>query len=262
MAPACRSCRALRRSGWPNAGAVRGKQRAHGWSKHAALAGELLGDYPVGITEAIKAAVCAGAAPADLGRALAYGAALRWLASATPMSTPTGSRRTTSSPTPTLSARCSGKSGPRPLITSRRRGCPARCDGPLSHALSQCAASPHSWRGGRPARRPARRRGDAPAALLDAFDRQRQVDLAARLVARHFRRGHSPQALIATLAHAVLREDAGFHAYQMLEAESGNSRCGATVMRAGTSSLRSLAISPPIRRPNARRCRRRTSPAA
>jgi hypothetical protein len=30
--------------------------------------------------------------------------------------------------------------------------------------------------------------------------------------------GHSPQALIATLAHAVLREDAGFHAYQMLEA--------------------------------------------
>jgi ParB-like chromosome segregation protein Spo0J len=56
------------------------------------------------------------------------------------------------------------------------------------------------------------------AALLDAFDRQRQVDLAARLVARHLTLGHSPQALIATLALAVLREDAGFHAYQMLEA--------------------------------------------
>ena len=55
-------------------------------------------------------------------------------------------------------------------------------------------------------------------ALLDAFDRQQQVDLAARLVARHLTLGHSPQALIATLAHAVLREDAGFHAYQMLEA--------------------------------------------
>jgi hypothetical protein len=50
-------------------------------------------------------------------------------------------------------------------------------------------------------------------ALLDAFDRQRQVDLAARLVARHLTLGHSPQALIATLAHAVLREDPGFHAY-------------------------------------------------
>jgi len=38
------------------------------------------------------------------------------------------------------------------------------------------------------------------------------------LVARHLTLGHSPQTLIATLAHAVLREDAGFHAYQMLEA--------------------------------------------
>jgi hypothetical protein len=56
------------------------------------------------------------------------------------------------------------------------------------------------------------------AALLDAFDRQRQVDLAARLVARHLTLGHSPQSLIATLARALLREDAGFHAYQVLEA--------------------------------------------
>ena len=56
------------------------------------------------------------------------------------------------------------------------------------------------------------------AALLDAFDRQRQVDLAASLVARHLTLGYSPQALIATLARAVLREDAGFHAYQTLEA--------------------------------------------
>jgi hypothetical protein len=55
-------------------------------------------------------------------------------------------------------------------------------------------------------------------ALLDVFDRQHQVDLAARLVARHLMLGHSPQTLIATLARAVLREDAGFHSYQMLEA--------------------------------------------
>ena len=56
------------------------------------------------------------------------------------------------------------------------------------------------------------------AALLDTFDRQRQIDAAARLVARHLTLGHSPDALIATLAQALLREDAGFHAYQMLEA--------------------------------------------
>ena len=59
---------------------------------------------------------------------------------------------------------------------------------------------------------------DIRAALLDAFDRQQQVDAAARLVARHLILGHPPETLIATLAHALLREDAGFHAYQMLEA--------------------------------------------
>jgi hypothetical protein len=55
-------------------------------------------------------------------------------------------------------------------------------------------------------------------ALPDALDRQQQVDLAARLVARHLTLGHSLRALIVTLARAVLREDAGFHAYLMLEA--------------------------------------------
>ena len=56
------------------------------------------------------------------------------------------------------------------------------------------------------------------SALLDSFDRRHQVELAARLVARHLRLGHPPDLLITTLAAAVLREDAGFHAYQMLEA--------------------------------------------
>jgi hypothetical protein len=41
---------------------------------------------------------------------------------------------------------------------------------------------------------------------------------AARLVARYLVLGHHPDALIATLSHAVLREDAGFHTFQMLEA--------------------------------------------
>src|SRR5262249_44654529 len=49
----------------------------HGWSDHAALARELLGDDPVNIVDALKAAIHAGAAPADLSRSLAYGAALR-----------------------------------------------------------------------------------------------------------------------------------------------------------------------------------------
>jgi hypothetical protein len=34
----------------------------------------------------------------------------------------------------------------------------------------------------------------------------------------HVKLGHSPQTLVATFTRLVLREDAGFHAYQMLEA--------------------------------------------
>ena len=50
---------------------------AHGCLDHAALARELLGDDPAGIVDALKAAIRTGAAPADLGRSLAYAAALR-----------------------------------------------------------------------------------------------------------------------------------------------------------------------------------------
>jgi nitrite reductase/ring-hydroxylating ferredoxin subunit len=52
-------------------------QGMHGWSDHLALAHELLGDDPVEIIAALKAAIRAGVSPADLSRSLAYGAALR-----------------------------------------------------------------------------------------------------------------------------------------------------------------------------------------
>ena len=44
------------------------------------------------------------------------------------------------------------------------------------------------------------------------------MKLAGRLVARYLGQGHPAEALVATLARAVLREDAGFHTCQMLEA--------------------------------------------
>jgi hypothetical protein len=51
--------------------------RVHGWSDHTALARELLGDDPAMIISALKSAIRAGAALPDLGRSLAYAAALR-----------------------------------------------------------------------------------------------------------------------------------------------------------------------------------------
>lgn len=193
---------------------------AHGWSDHAALARELLGDDPAAIVDALKAAIRAGAAPADLGRSLAYGAALRvarfgnanehadwetahhvftYANAVHQMLKRIGTDQTDGR----LAAVRGVLHGAMALYLTRFLNVPpARIPGEDGEQLDDLPADAEMIR----------------AALLDAFDRQRQVDLVARLVARHLRLGHSPEALIAILAHAVLREDAGFHAYQMLEA--------------------------------------------
>ena len=191
-----------------------------GWSDHAALAEELLGDDPARIVDALKAAIRAGATLADLGRSLAYGAALRvarfgnanehadwetahhvftYANAVDQMLKRIGTANTDSHVTAVRGV----LHGAMALYLARYLNVPpARIPGEGGEQLDDLPADT----------------GMIRAALLDAFDRQRQVDLAARLVARHLMLGHSPQALIATLARAVLREDAGFHAYQILEA--------------------------------------------
>jgi nitrite reductase/ring-hydroxylating ferredoxin subunit len=190
------------------------------WSNHAALTRELLGDDPAKIIAALKAAIRAGAAPADLGRSLAYGAALRvarfgnanehadW-ETAHHVFTHANAvhqmlRRIGSADIDShVTAVRAIMHGAMALYLARYLNVPpARIPGEGSDQFDDLPADMETIR----------------AALLDAFDRQRQVDLAARLVARHLTLGHSPQALIATLALALLREDAGFHAYQMLDA--------------------------------------------
>jgi hypothetical protein len=50
---------------------------ASDWSDPVTLSDRLLGDNPLEIIDALMAAARDGASPADLGRALAYAAALR-----------------------------------------------------------------------------------------------------------------------------------------------------------------------------------------
>jgi nitrite reductase/ring-hydroxylating ferredoxin subunit len=193
---------------------------ARSWSEHAALAGELLGDDPVRIVDALKAAIRAGAAPVDLSRSLAYAAALRiarfgnanehadwetahhvftYANALHQMLRRIGTARTDER----VTAMRGVLHGTMALYLTRYLNVPpTRMPGEGNEQLDDLPAGVERIR----------------ASLLDAFDRQRQVDLAARLVAQHLNLDHSPQMLIATLAHAVLREDAGFHAYQMLEA--------------------------------------------
>jgi hypothetical protein len=60
--------------------------------------------------------------------------------------------------------------------------------------------------------------GELRDAFLSALDRQGAVKTAGHLVARYLTLGHAVEPLITTLTRAVLREDAQFHTYQMLEA--------------------------------------------
>ncbi|MBV9971065.1 MAG: Rieske (2Fe-2S) protein, partial [Xanthobacteraceae bacterium] len=196
------------------------RARRNGWRDHAPLAAELLADDPTTIVDALVAAIRDGAAPADLGRSLAYAAALRVARFGNANEHSDWETAHHVFTYANAVHQMLGRIGPA-NIDSYAAPVRAILHGAMALYLARYLNVP-------PARIPGERGeplDDLPikaeairAALLDAFDRQRQVDLAARLVARHLTLGHAPQAIIATLARAVLREDSGFHAYQMLEA--------------------------------------------
>jgi len=207
------------------------------WSDHTTLAERLLAAEPGDAIEALKAAARTGASPADLGKALAYAAALRVARFGTANehgdwetahhvftyanALHQALKRIGKSPGDTVEAARGLLHGAMALHLARYLNVPpAALPGENGDPLDALPASVE----------------DIRTALLDAFDRQQQVDAAARLVARHCIVGHAPEALIATLAHALLREDAGFHACQMLEAglrqfgEWGNGAAGRHIL--------------------------------
>jgi nitrite reductase/ring-hydroxylating ferredoxin subunit len=192
----------------------------HGWSDHAALARALLGDDPMAIMNALKAAIRAGAVAWDLGRSLAYAAALRLARFGT-----ANEHADWETAHHVFTYANAIHQMLKRIGTADRDGHIEAVHGVLHGAMALYLAR---YLNVPPARIPGdggEPLDDLPAnaeeirvALLDVFDRQRQVDLAARLVARHLTLGHSVQSLIAILARALLREDAGFHAYQALDA--------------------------------------------
>jgi hypothetical protein len=189
----------------------------------AALADGLLGEDPQAVNAALLDAIRAGATPPDLGRALAYAAALRIARFGTANEFSDWDTAlhvfTYANAVHRLLERVSAlerqRAEPYPL------GLRGVFHGAMALYLTRFLNQP-------PARLPGER-GEALAdlpddgdaiccALLDAFDRQQQVNPSARLVARYLLLGHPSERLIATLAHALLREDADFHTYQMFEA--------------------------------------------
>ena len=190
-----------------------------GWSAHVTLSESLLGDDPAAIIAALTAAARDGATPSDLGRALAYAAALRVARFGTANehsdwetahhvftyanAVHQALKRIGSEASEPVEAARGLLHGAMALYLARYLNVPpAALPGDGGEGLDDLPVAAEEIR----------------AALLDTFDRQQQIGSAARLVARHLTLGHSPDALIATLAQALLREDAGFHVYQMLEA--------------------------------------------
>ena len=200
----------------------RAARRSDSWSDHAQLSAALLGDDANAILASLKAAVRAGASPADLGRSLAYTAALRVARFGTVNE---HADWETALHVFTYANAIHQALKRTEADDSQQNGGIDAARGVLHGAMAVYLAR---YLNVPPARLPGEgddRLDDLPntieeirAALLSAFDRQRQIDTAARLVARHLTLGHPAEALMATLAHALLREDAGFHAYQILEA--------------------------------------------
>jgi nitrite reductase/ring-hydroxylating ferredoxin subunit len=184
------------------------------WSAHAMLAGALLGDDPTAVVEALKDAVRAGARGVDLGRSLAYAAALR--VARFGMSNEHSDWDTAHHAFTYCNAL-------HQLLKRAGADTPAALRGVFHGALRLWLIR---FLNVPPARLPEEEAlDDLPRdadgiddAFLAALDRQGSVREAARLVARALALGHPGDALVATLGRAVLREDAGFHTLQILEA--------------------------------------------
>jgi nitrite reductase/ring-hydroxylating ferredoxin subunit len=200
---------------------ARGVNQHGNWRAHTILAQALLGEDPETIVAALQAAIAEGAAPTDLSRALAYAAALRvaHFGTANEFSDWDTAHHvfTYCNALHQLLKRIAAAQSGHPVNPELLRGV---FHGAMRLYLIRFLNVP-------PARIPDER-DDALAALpvdadhllssfLAALDRQGAVTSAARLVARYLLLRHPVDALTATLTRSVLREDAGFHVYQMLE---------------------------------------------
>jgi len=174
------------------------------WDDVPALAWAVLGDDPVAIVERLCEAVAAGATPEQLGRAVAYAAALRITRFHTQndhgdwdvvhhafTSANAVHQALVRAPTPELLR--------------------AVFHGALKVHLDRFLNVPA-------ARLPALGADARLEDLQACWDRQGAVDEAGAIAYGWLRGGGAPAPLVAALGRALLAEDAGFHWYQTYEA--------------------------------------------
>jgi nitrite reductase/ring-hydroxylating ferredoxin subunit len=193
-----------------------GSTRRGSWHEHAALGRAVLGEDPGAILQALLGALADGASPADVARAVAFAAALRiaHFGTSNDHSDWESAHHTFSYANAAfgLITRATDRGTD---LETEALCLRAALHGALAVYLDRYLNVP-------PARLPD---GDAAGlaaeelrrAFLDACDRQQQVAEAARLAAGLAAR-QRPADFIALLGHALLREDAGFHMVQNLQA--------------------------------------------
>ena len=174
-----------------------------------ALVETMLGEDPAAALDAIKEAVRSGAKPQELGAAVAHAAFLRMARFHT--SNEFGDWDTVHN---TLTAANA-------LHQALKRAPSLE----LLRAVLDTAMSVYLDRFlNMPAQRipePADGRADADvlrSALLERMNVQQQVDEAAQAVSDYVSGGQPAEGILATLGHAMLREDAGFHSFQIVDA--------------------------------------------
>jgi hypothetical protein len=194
-----------------------GRTRRGSWRGHAALGRAVLGDEPEAILQALLGALRDGASSTDLARAVAFAAALRvtHFGTSNDHSDWESAHHTFSYANAAfgliMRATDGGVDVETEVLCLR-----AAFHGALAVYLDRYLNVP-------PARLPPDdARALAPVelrrAFLDACDRQQQVAEAARLAASYLSTGNRSANFIALLGHALLREDAGLHMVQNLQA--------------------------------------------
>ena len=181
-----------------------GRERLTGWDGHRALAETTLDEEPHVSLGAIVKAARDGVPLTDLSAAVAYAAARRPLHFHT--SNEVADWNTVHHTFTYTNA-----------VDQALRRAPSRelargiLDGAMSVYLERFLNVPRQ-----PAPRASGARASA-AALLEEFDRQQRVDDTAQVVTDLLAAGDH-QVVMETLGHALLREDAGFHAFQIYDA--------------------------------------------
>jgi hypothetical protein len=166
-----------------------------GWS--------LLADDPTAVVDALRDAIGHGATPEQLGRAVAFAAALRLV------------RFHVQNDHGDWDVVHHGFTAANALHQSL-----ARSPSPeLLRGTVQCALKVYLDRFlNVPAARMPDTTGAALAELDECWDVQDAVDRAGAIVYGHLRSGGDPDRAVAAIAHALLAEDAEFHWFQTIEA--------------------------------------------